>query len=171
MLQYSIMNESLYGKVGDTAFAMKAFSGGGRGSTAGMERHDLRHWSIAKKAPASFQERNRGGPIPTGMYLVWYIASHPHYGECARLDATLSAMIQHDAESPIGFSVTDRDGFMIHGRGPKGSDGCIVPASAPQLHALLAAIRGAASPVTLLVHSPGMNADRLDAQAAWGHTA
>ena len=61
------------------------------------------------------------------------------------------------------MTVTDRDGFYIHGAGPKGSDGCIVPESKVVLKALLVAIKAVTGPVVVVVHSEGMNADKLDA--------
>ncbi len=171
MLQYSIMDECLYGSIGEVNFSMRAYSGGGRGSTKGVERHDLRHWDSSKKAPSAYDESNRGGPLPIGMYLASYIGKYKHFGECARLDQTISSLLQRDYFSPIGVKVTDRDGFLIHGEGPKGSDGCIVPASKTALRQLLKTIRSYGKPVALLVHSEGMNADKLEAMKGWQNVA
>ena len=61
----------------------------------------------------------RGGPLPAGRYeigtpIAW------HHGRAARLTPSVSA--------DKFTNITGRDGgFLIHGRGPKGSDGCIVP--------------------------------------------
>lgn len=54
VLKYSIRDEVLYGSLGGVSYSMTAYSGGGRGSTAGMERRDLDHWRTQKKAPDSF---------------------------------------------------------------------------------------------------------------------
>lgn len=170
-LRYSIRDECLYGTVAGASFSMKAFSGGGRGSTAGKERMDLAHWDIRKKAPDKFDETNRGGPIPLGAYLASYYGIHPVLGSCARLDQTISSLLQRDCESPIGLSVTDRGGFFIHGEGPKGSDGCIVPANKLDLKSLLASIKAASGPVLLVVHSEGMNYDKIEAAKAVGNIA
>jgi hypothetical protein len=171
VLRYSIRDECLYGTIAKTSFSMKAFSGGGRGSTAGKERTDLKHWNTRKKAPDTYDEKNRGGSIPIGLYLASYFGVHPVLGACSQLTQTLSSLIQTDFESPIGFSVTPRDKFYIHGEGPKGSDGCIVPANKVDLRELLVAIKGVQGPVVLLVHSEGMNADKLEAARAAGNVA
>lgn len=160
MLRYSVLQEVLYGSVGSKYFMMKAFSGGGRGSTGGLERHDLSHWDSGKKAPSKFNELSRGGPLPDGPYLARYLSHHAHFGQCVRLEQTLSALLQPDPFAPCGMAVTDRTSFYIHGTGPKGSDGCIVPADRGQLKALLAAITSVSSPVMLLVHSQGFNPER-----------
>lgn len=170
-LSYSIRDECLYGTVNNTSFSMKAFSGGGRGSTAGKERMDLKHWNTSKKAPAVYDEKNRGGPIPLGVYFATYYGIHPHLGVCAQLLQTLSSIIQPDYDSTIGVSVTDRDSFYIHGEGPKGSDGCILPANKVDLKVLLAPIKAAADPVVLVVHSEGMNAEKLEAAKAFSNLA
>lgn len=171
MLRYSIMDECLYGTVGDESFSMRAFSGGGRGSTAGMEQVGVDQWNTRKKAPKTFDQTNRGGPLPVGLYLATYFGVHPHLGLCAQLAQTISSLIQTDSDSPIGFSVTERDAFYIHGEGPKGSDGCIVPANKVELKSLLEAIRAAPGPVVLVVHSEGMNADKLEAARAASNVA
>jgi hypothetical protein len=59
-----------------------------------------------------------------------------------------------DADANIRFY--DRAGFFIHGRGPRGSDGCIVPAEKDARLALNTAIKDAKSPVMLQVVEQGM---------------
>jgi REP element-mobilizing transposase RayT len=49
--------------------------------------------------------------------------------------------------------------------------GCIVPASKSALRALLAAIKAQKTPIGLLVHSEGMNADKLEAMKGWQNAA
>ena len=162
ILKYSIRDEMLYGSVADESFSMKAFSGGGRGSTAGMELHDLKHWSTNKKAPPAFTQRSRGGPLPVGMYLVKYYGFHDHLGRCAILMQTLSSLLHADPWSDVGVSVTDRSGFYIHGRGPKGSDGCIVPSKGSDLKSLLDTLEDEGSVIALFVQDEGVNAEKLD---------
>jgi hypothetical protein len=55
-----------------------------------------------------------GGPIPPGTYTIHEPGHHPHLG--------LSARLAHPRFRPMR-----RDGLFIHGQGPHGSDGCIVP--------------------------------------------
>jgi hypothetical protein len=162
MLKYSISDEILYGAVDGTTFSMKAFSGGGRGSTADMELIDLRHWATSKKAPPAFSPKNRGGPLPVGLYIAKYYGQHEHLGRCAELMQTLTSLLHADPWSEIGVSATDRAGFFIHGRGPKGSDGCIVPEKVSDLRDLLDAIETANGPIPLTVFSEGMNAEKLE---------
>ena len=64
------------------------------------------------------------------------------------------ALFTLDANSNPHFY--NRDGFFIHGRGPHGSDGCIVPKSNTKRLRLNQAIKGASSIVTLKVIDPGM---------------
>jgi hypothetical protein len=56
----------------------------------------------------------RGGPIPPGRYKILPPSHHPkkHF-LCARLE-------------PLQPLPNHRGGFLIHGQGRKGSDGCIV---------------------------------------------
>src|SRR5438876_1205541 len=54
-------------------------------------------------------------------------AHHPHLG--------LSAKLTHIRWKPVG-----RDGFYIHGRGPHGSDGCIVPVNSVDFNNLMSAL-------------------------------
>ena len=160
MLRYSIADEMLYSTEKGFSFSSKAFSGGGRGSAAGMQQTDLAHWNTNKKAPESFDEKNRGGPLPTGFYLAKYIGKYKKFGECARLEQTLTSLVHVDILE--GIKVTDRDGFLIHGAGPRGSDGCIVPATKEALRAVLTHIKNSKGTVLLEVHSEGMRTDKLE---------
>jgi hypothetical protein len=55
-----------------------------------------------------------GGPIPPGRYRIHAPGPHGHFKLCAVLE-------------PLQKLPNERGGFLIHGRGPHGSDGCIVP--------------------------------------------
>ena len=171
MLRYSIADEMLYGTVNGVSISTKAFSGGGRGSNAGAERSDLQHWSTSKKAPADYDLQNRGGPLPQGFYIARYIGTYKKFGECARLEQTLTSLLQADVTAPSGLKVTDRDGFLIHGAGPKGSDGCIVPATRIELEKVLSAIRNSPESVLLQVHSEGMRIDKIEGRKPTGTVA
>jgi hypothetical protein len=57
----------------------------------------------------------RGGPLPPGRYLVHPPVRHPRLGPACFLDPD------------PGNDMHLRDDFWIHGPGPRGSDGCIVP--------------------------------------------
>ena len=134
----------------------------GRGSTAGMELHDLKHWSTNKKAPPAFTKKDRGGPLPVGLYLAKYYGFHAHLGRCAILMQTISSLLHADPWSDIGMSVTNRAGFYIHGKGPKGSDGCIVPSKNSDLKSILDALEDEDSVIALLVQDEGINAEKME---------
>ena len=77
------------------------------------------------KTVGSGKSHVHGGPIPPGSYNVQTPAKHSHLGLSARLDSLTG-------KAPMG-----RDGFYIHGRGPHGSDGCIVPLDPHQFTQLM----------------------------------
>lgn len=100
----------------------RCVSGGGRGreterrSPAGRVRGRVVHadggsrdWTIKASEPV------RGGPLPPGRYRLCPPARHPRLGLACFLDP-----------DPAN-AMRGRDDFWIHGPGPRGSDGCIVP--------------------------------------------
>jgi hypothetical protein len=126
MLIYDSGHEMLHGTVGTTQFSFRAYSGGGRGSVnkpAGVAT--VSSWSFRIKEHGNV----RGGPLPPGNYKCVYYSNHPKFHECISLN-------------PIDVAdLANRDGFFIHGRGPKGSDGCIVPAVKDDRLKLIASIK------------------------------
>jgi hypothetical protein len=71
--------------------------------------------------------------LPPGTYIVHKPKYKEHLGRAAYLEQTQTSLLYRDPKSLLGLSVTRRGGqegegaFYIHGRGNKGSDGCIVP--------------------------------------------
>jgi hypothetical protein len=129
-LVYLIADERLYGKVNQKHFDMKAYSGGGRGSTQGRDEHseasfDYRIRKISEEAG------ERGGPIPPGIYMVQRSEKNPTLGEANKLVSATA----HWTTPGRGYSFPG--GFYIHGRGRYGSDGCIVPDQPSQRRALV----------------------------------
>jgi hypothetical protein len=125
MLIYDIQSEWLQGDVGNRRFRIHAVSGGGRGSRLNPEGDQLiRSWSPGTKE----NQKNgiRGGIIPPGFYTCRHVPNHPKFGECIFLEQTITSLFVGDPGSPAGLRLHGRDGFYIHGAGPKGSDGCIV---------------------------------------------
>lgn len=125
-LTYFIFEGVLTGFIDDEFIHESAFSGGAAGSrdSPKTKKHAFikaaLHTADANN-PYSYalQENDktgtRGGPIPPGSYQILPPANHPKL----RLSAKLVI--------PSGMhQVNLRDGFYIHGQGPKGSDGCIV---------------------------------------------
>ena len=126
-LTYYIFEGVLSGTVNGKFVHIPALSGGGGGTKrkAGPTEPDTVNnpyrTGQAEKAGV------RGGPIPVGLYLIQKPAAW-HGGKAARL--TPSQPIQF-------FAATGRGGFLIHGRGPLGSDGCIVPLHPNQFQGLM----------------------------------
>lgn len=150
MLHYDATTEILTLPDG-TVF--RAVSGGGRGArrvrrngagrrlaTRLLAVDGERDWTV--KAT----ETRRGGPLPPGLYLVHPPSRHPRLGLACFL------------EPYPGNEMQGRDDFWIHGPGPRGSDGCIVPLGRPGqrrgLHHLMAALARLA-PTTLRVNGAG----------------
>ena len=127
-LTYYIFEGVLTGTVGAKVFHMSALSGGGGGSTKHRPTISVNNpYMEAVKTKDSSKGHVHGGPIPPGKYTILKPSLHPHLG--------LSAKLVHRHFRPMG-----RDGFYIHGRGPHGSDGCIVPLEALKFHDLMSAL-------------------------------
>jgi len=129
-LTYYIFEGVLVGVVNGTFIHIFAHSGGGGGSTnaAGPSEPDAVN-NVYRTGQLTRTDRGiRGGPIPTGKYTIRR-PSRWHGGRAARLEPA----------DPIGFQKTTgrSGGFLIHGRGPLGSDGCLVPLLSAQFHALM----------------------------------
>jgi hypothetical protein len=160
MLTYDIALERLYGEIGGKKFAIHAMSGGGRGSKVHPygdpgdkgSNVGLGSWSWPRQEVGS--KHIRGGPVPPGFYIIFKPQTYAWLGggKGAYLEQTLSSLLHADPTKAIGVSVTGRDGFYIHGRGPKGSDGCIVPME--QFSELMTALE-AAAPLGLRVVNAG----------------
>jgi hypothetical protein len=130
-LTYYIFEGLLTGYVEGKMFHIAALSGGAGGSTttktSGAVNNPYQE-GLKTTGPAKSAGHVHGGPIPPGRYSIHKPAIHPHLG--------LSARLEHRHWRPMG-----RDGFFIHGRGPHGSDGCIVPLLQPQFTYLMDALK------------------------------
>ncbi len=116
-LTYSIFEGVLIGFANQRMFHILALSGGGGGSTlrrTSLSVNNPYMEGLKTKGAANSRTHVHGGPIPLGKYTIEKPAHHPHLG--------LSARLVSPHHRPSG-----RDGFFIHGRGPHGSDGCVVP--------------------------------------------
>ena len=140
-LSYFIFEGVLTGYIGaDFYYNQVAVSGGAAGS---RDSPANRKHGFIKAAPHTDDANNpyryavqenaksgtRGGPVPPGSYTIHPPGLHINLGPSAKL--TIPAG-QHQ--------VNHRDGFYIHGQGPKGSDGCIV-LQKPALDSLLEKLR------------------------------
>lgn len=131
-LTFYIADGLLVGTAGGHTWHVSVRSGGGggaRGNPDGNADTDNPN-SVDVKETGT----RRGGPLPPGRYRIGTPGRHGHLGYS-------SALTPYDAEQRQ--HMYGRSGFYIHGRGPKGSDGCIVPMeSFGPLMAALAKDRG-----------------------------
>ncbi len=98
-----------------TTTAIGAFQNG-----IGMPNPDLRVDRNGKTFKALLRDV-AGGPLPPGRYRLVHREKHKTFGECIFLNPLVID------EIPGITEYRRRDGFFIHGRGDRGSDGCIVP--------------------------------------------
>lgn len=124
-LTYYIYEGVLTGSIGHKMVHMSALSGGGGGSTKHKTTMTVNNPYMAPFKTVGGKHHKHGGPIPPGWYTIQKPATHHHLGLSARLNAR------------SGHSPTGRGGFFIHGRGPHGSDGCIVPLRKSQFQQLM----------------------------------
>ena len=126
MLTYYIFEGLLVGNAGGRSFYIHALSGGGSGSTKGAGNsagNNPYSTGLKTSGAAGSASHVHGGPVPLGKYRIHRPAFRSGHGKCAVLEPQ---------------SGSNRSGFLIHGRGPHGSDGCIVPLSQfPELMAAL----------------------------------
>jgi hypothetical protein len=125
-LTYYIFEGLLTGIVNGRMIHMIALSGGGGGSTLHQTVMSMNNpYMEALKTVGSGKTHVHGGPLPPGKYIIEKPSKHHHLGLSARLDP------------PAGHAPMGRDGFYIHGVGPHGSDGCIVPTDKGQFQMLM----------------------------------
>ena len=126
-LTYYIFEGVLVGKAGAQMIHMVAFSGGGGGSTRHPPADSTNnpYMTALKMTAKNVTPHVHGGALPIGDYGIDRPKLHPTLGPSARLTPSK------------GQTMFGRDGFFIHGRGPHGSDGCIVPSSPADLVRLL----------------------------------
>lgn len=131
-LTYYIWEGLLVGTVAGGFIHAAAMCGGGGGSTlrvpTGSANNPYMVPFRTRGAPRA-ADHVHGGPIPLGRYRIAIPRDHPRLGLSARLTP-------RDGQPMFG-----RDGFFIHGAGPHGSDGCIVPEDAREFQALMSALQ------------------------------
>jgi hypothetical protein len=155
-LVYDAATELLTGRIGNHHFHDAALSGGARGHKQNVSAAKAARYLHANALNDSYGRlattrevydkqtdtyKQRGGSIPPGHYRCVYVANHPSFEECIRLDPSADA---HYIYSPFSRAPIPhrRAGFYIHGHGPKGSDGCIVLVNESRRKALNSAVKG-----------------------------
>jgi hypothetical protein len=123
-LTYNVVEMTLVGSIDGHAFNARAYSGG----RAGSKQSGVVHPMLANNPFATgvkLTKDNPGGTLPLGTYAL---KTHESRKNWIRLN-------------PVsGTNMKGRAGFAIHGRGQRGSDGCIVPQdfdNVLNIHALL----------------------------------
>lgn len=114
-LVYNILEEHLSGSIGEVKISAYAVSGGRAGSkTPGAVNPLLANNPYATRVKKKGDKKDAppGGPIVLGTYTL---KTHEKKADMIRLIPG------------VGSDMHGRSGFLIHGRGPRGSDGCIVP--------------------------------------------
>jgi hypothetical protein len=169
-LTYDAAREWLSGVINAKTFGMRAFSGGGRGSIkTGVAQSSLTsQLATTKLIKTGHRYSQRGGTLPPGEYGCLYVAHHRKFGECVRLDRHASATRIASPFASHAFAHGRDNDFFIHGRGPLGSDGCIVPADSIKRLWLNRAVRDHKGAVTLQVInvSYALPAERMDGMVA-----
>src|SRR3954469_15036364 len=112
-LLYNIVEETLVGSIDGVSISAQAGSGGRAGSkTAGAVNLFLANNPYATRVKKT--GKHPGGPLPMARYEL---RTHESHANWIRLTPIA-------VDDPL---LRGRAGFAIHGRGPWGSDGCIVP--------------------------------------------
>jgi hypothetical protein len=137
-LGYNILEATLVGEIEGVSINARAGSGGRAGSKSVGAVNPLLANNPYETKVKKKGERP-GGPLIMGKY---YFRTHEKRANWLRL---------------VPFEENDmakRDGFAIHGRGTRGSDGCIVPTDfnvVKQLHSLVQKREQAGKPAPILV--------------------
>ena len=131
-LKFSIKEGLLTGTAGGKVVHMLVWSGGGGGSKSGwVQKGTVNNPAKSGLKTAGGHKDHKhhvhGGPIPPGSYSIHTPdGKHPNLGPISALLAPAKGNHMHG-----------RGGFFIHGRGPHGSDGCLVPHTSADFHKLM----------------------------------
>ncbi len=163
-LVYDAALELLSGAIGDKHFRLTAYSGGSRGHKSGVKPelakkylHSqadslMSHFATTRELKDSKGNYiHRGGTLPPGHYQCHYVAHHHTFGECIQLLRAADAVAIRSIFSPHPIPCGRGNDFFIHGSGPKGSDGCIVPAYDAERRTLNQAVKNFHGSVVLHV--------------------
>lgn len=111
-LEYNIAEQRLTGEIDGTSINATAVAGG----RAGSKKRGVVNFLLANNPYATHVKKRGkrpGGPLPMTTYKLKTHESKPNW---------IRLVPKYGAASLGG-----RAGFAIHGHGPRGSDGCIVP--------------------------------------------
>jgi hypothetical protein len=131
-LVYDPAGERLTGRAGGIAVDMRACSGGRRGA------FDAGRWL---DTPDSWDQRRVGGPLPPGRYTVVWLGEY--VGWSGRPFGR-ACFLAPDPETRAAIVASGRvwHDFLLHGPGPGGSEGCLVPWPAAAYRQLIGLLAG-----------------------------
>jgi len=124
-LVFNIVEQLLVGAIDGVKISANAVAGG----RAGSKTPGAVHYFLANNPYATgvkLTEKNPGGPLVMGSYRLKTHESHSNW-----------IRLLPDASN----AMHGRAGFAIHGRGPRGSDGCIVPTDFPVVQLLYSLVK------------------------------
>jgi hypothetical protein len=163
-IQYNAAAERLTGAIGAQNFNLTAYSGGSRGHQSSVTTQQAKAYlhnqagSLQSRLATTPEKKDnagnylqRGGTLPPGHYRCQYVAHHPTFHECIQLFRLADALAIHSAFASMPIPTGRGNDFFIHGSGPKGSDGCIVPAVQAERLRLNKAVRDFQGQVVLQV--------------------
>ena len=131
-LIYDPAGERLTGVIGAQAVEVRACSGGRRGAT------DPARW---RDTPESWDQARIGGPLPPGRYEIHWLGDY--VGWSGRRFGR-ACFLAPDPETRAWITAAGRvwHDFLLHGPGPGGSDGCLVPYPAEVFEPLIDRLEG-----------------------------
>jgi hypothetical protein len=135
-LNYSISGRRLWGAGGKRSVSVVAVSGGRAGSTTPGAVDPMLANNLLYMNQKAHLPKVHGGPLPIGRYIVAAPASNDFGGGKKVYSAKLSAIAGSSTLGMFG-----RGGFYIHGRGPHGSEGCIVPNSGKEFQQVMSLLK------------------------------
>ncbi len=162
-LTYNIVEMRLTGIIDGKTFDASAFSGGRAGSKQKNAVHPILANNPFLTGVKKETKDDIGGSLPLGMYELKTHEDKKNKKNWIRLNPV------------AGTNMKTRGGMAIHGRGQRGSDGCIVPEAFDNvlaIHALCAAReKSGRAPPTLEVVAIG-DLDHIQTRMAnWASTA
>jgi hypothetical protein len=125
-LAYNIVEQLLVGRIDDTTISAHVVAGGRAGS----------------KTPGAVNPLLANNPYATGIKKVGSRPGGPLIVGKYRIKTNESRANWIRLEPFAEKDMHDRAGFAIHGRGPRGSDGCIVPTDFNMVQTIYALVKG-----------------------------
>ena len=121
-MMYMIKDQILVGTVNGIHFQMNAVSGGRAGSKVPRAVNaDVANNPYRTDQKLNKRKRIVGGPLPCGLYQM-EAETKKKFARIKLIPASSNLMTGREPYT-----------FAIHGRGQRGSDGCIVPLVYPEL--------------------------------------